>query len=148
MALDCVPFHDGSVAAAQLIGNPVLRPIGIGVVYILRLRTEAVCSQMLDPRAAAASGRALVNGDLGPTGIFGRAGRKQQRRTHNGRFQESSHKLTPFKSKMIESGSVHENLAVCMLPGTDLCQARNKGSVVLWRRWFYPFFARAPHDEQ
>ncbi len=102
VALDCVALHNGGVAAAQLIGDAVLRPIRVGVAYVCRLRTEAVCPQMFDPRAAAASGRALVNGDLRSGRILRRTSWQQQRCSHNGRPQKSSHKLTPSMKQAVK----------------------------------------------
>ena len=86
VTFDRIALDDGGMATAQRVGYAVLRPILVSVAYVFRLRTEAVCPQMFDPRAAAASGRALVDGNCRFIRIFGRASWQQQRRTYNGRL--------------------------------------------------------------
>jgi hypothetical protein len=49
------------VAAAHRIRNAMAVPVDRGVFYIYRVHTEPVCAQVLDPRAAAASVRVLVD---------------------------------------------------------------------------------------
>jgi len=78
MALDCVALHNRGVAAPQPIRDAVFRPIPVRVAYVFRLRTEAICPQMLDPRGAAPSGRALVDGNLWPARIIFRRASGQQ----------------------------------------------------------------------
>ena len=78
VTFDHVAFHHGRVAATQRIRHAVLRAISLGIVDVFRLHTEAVCSQILNPRAAAASGWALIDGELGRVRIFGRAGRSEE----------------------------------------------------------------------
>ena len=61
MAFDCITVDDRGVAAAERIGDAVAGPVAFRVPHVLGLHTEAVGAQMLDPRAAAASGGFLVD---------------------------------------------------------------------------------------
>ena len=63
VAFDRVALDHRRVAATEGIGYSVTGPVNLRVLHILGLHTEAIGPQMLDPRAAAASGRVLVNGD-------------------------------------------------------------------------------------
>ena len=94
VALDCVAFDDGGVAAAQRVRYAEARPVGFGILHILGLHTEAVCPQMVDPRAAAPSGCVLVDGD-GFRSMAGE-GREHQRRSKKNRAQHRSHDMSPF----------------------------------------------------
>lgn len=61
MALDRVAVDHRGMAAAERVGDAVAGPVRFRIRDIDRLHTEAVGAQMLDPRAAAASGCVLVN---------------------------------------------------------------------------------------
>ena len=99
VTFDHVTLDHGGVAAAQCNGDTVPRPISFRVVYLFRLHTEAVGSQMIDPRAAAASGRALINRHCGRIGILGCAGGEKKRRAKKCCFQEVFHEPTPSPTK-------------------------------------------------
>jgi hypothetical protein len=64
MTLDGIAAHHRGVTAAQRVGYAVARAIAFRVFHVLGLHTEAVGAQMLDPRAAAASSRVLVDDHL------------------------------------------------------------------------------------
>ena len=82
------------IVISERVRNAEARTVGFGIRYILGLHTEAVRSQMVNPRAAAPSGRVLVDGD-GFRGMA-REGREHQRRCKQNRAQHRSHDMSPL----------------------------------------------------
>jgi hypothetical protein len=98
VAFDGVTFNDRGMAAAERIGDAVARAVAFGVRHILRLHTEAVGAQMVDPRAAAASPGILVD-DHGLRCV--RAFDRAQRRSHNDNEElPSFHFTTPSRGML------------------------------------------------
>jgi hypothetical protein len=58
---DRIALDDRGVAAAERVRYAEPGAVNPRVLHVLRLHTEAVCPQMLDPRAAAASAGILVD---------------------------------------------------------------------------------------
>ena len=96
MPFDRVAVDDRGVAAAERVGDAVAGPVRFRIRDIDRLHTEAVGAQMLDPRAAAASGGVLVNHHR-LRGVRG-AGRQQSRSRQDQDKLPSLHVVLSFKT--------------------------------------------------
>jgi hypothetical protein len=63
VSFDDIPVNDSGVTALECARHSMLRLDRCEVPYVHRRHVESVLSQVPDPRVAAASGRALVDGD-------------------------------------------------------------------------------------
>lgn len=83
VAFDRIAVDHRRVATTVNLGHAEPCPVDVRIPHILKLHTEAIGPQMVDPRAAAASGWALVDGDRfigGMSRMHGLEGRCKNRK--------------------------------------------------------------------